>query len=279
MKLPSVPKALSRITPILEEFSAPCIAFSIEPGKAGVGQSKLGGTPDLPRDVQLFQGRAPLDFLLQINLGEAFSEDHSASLPKCGLLSFFYDLQEQPWGYDPRKLNGFCVHYTPGGVALGPTVMARPELKLLECRIKLRAGLTLPHLGSRIYREFEKRANLNDEESEAYFDYSKKTERFGQSKAANHHLLGHSDNVQGDMQLEAQLVTNGLYCGNQTGYKDPRRQNLEVDADDWILLLQLDSDDTGEFMWGDAGMLYYWIRKQVLAEDRFDRIWMALQCG
>jgi uncharacterized protein YwqG len=32
-------------------------------------------------------------------------------------------------------------------------------------------------------------------------------------------------------------------------------------------------------MWGDAGMLYYWIRKQDLAEDRFDRIWMALQCG
>jgi len=81
------------------------------------------------------------------------------------------------------------------------------------------------------------------------------------------------------MQLEAQLVTNGLYCGNETGYKDPRRKALESGADDWMLLLQLDSDNTGEFMWGDAGMLYYWIWKQDLAANRFDRVWMTLQCG
>jgi uncharacterized protein YwqG len=80
------------------------------------------------------------------------------------------------------------------------------------------------------------------------------------------------------MQLEAQLVTNGLYCGNASGYEDPRRASLEEHADDWILLLQLDSDDVGNFMWGDSGMLYYWIRKQDLCELRFDRVWMALQC-
>jgi uncharacterized protein YwqG len=80
------------------------------------------------------------------------------------------------------------------------------------------------------------------------------------------------------MQLEAQLVTNGLYCGNETGYKDPRRKGLESGADDWMLLLQLDSDDAAEFMWGDSGMLYYWIRKQDLASSRFDRVWMTMQC-
>ncbi len=82
-----------------------------------------------------------------------------------------------------------------------------------------------------------------------------------------------------DMQLEAQLVMNGLYCGNSSGYQDPRRKQLEDGADDWVLLLQLDSDDTGGFMWGDLGMLYYWIRSGDLAERRFDRVWMTLQCG
>lgn len=145
--------------------------------------------------------------------------------------------------------------------------------------MNFQAGLTFPHIGSRIFERFDKAAKLSDEESDAYFEYSASVERFGEKKRANHHLLGHSDNVQGDMQLEAQLVTNGLYCGNSTGYKDPRRKTLEATADDWTLLLQLDSDDKGEFMWGDAGMLYFWIRKQDLAENRFDRIWMTLQCG
>ena len=61
-------------------------------------------------------------------------------------------------------------------------------------------------------------------------------------------------------------------------YRDPRRKALEPGADDWGLLLQLDSDETAGFMWGDVGMLYYWIRKQDLAKNRFDRVWMAQQC-
>ncbi|NNJ25645.1 hypothetical protein LzC2_17180 [Planctomycetes bacterium LzC2] len=55
-----------------------------------------------------------------------------------------------------------------------------------------------------------------------------------------------------------------------------------------MLLLQLASDfgddsdpaDQGfEMMWGDLGMLYWWIRREDLAARRFDRVWMTLQCG
>jgi uncharacterized protein YwqG len=94
-----------------------------------------------------------------------------------------------------------------------------------------------------------------------------------------HQLLGHSNNIQGDMQLEAQLVTNGLYCGDERGYQDPRRRALEKGADQWQLLLQLDSDDGAKMMWGDAGMLYFWIRRDDLRAGRFDKVWMAFQCG
>lgn len=130
-----------------------------------------------------------------------------------------------------------------------------------------------------MYDQFDRWARLNDKEAGDYFDFCSKVEHFGHPESGNHHLLGHSANVQGDMQLEAQLVSNGLYCGNATGYQDPRRKALESGADDWILLLQLDSEDTVGLMWGDVGMLYYWIRKQDLVEARFDRVWMALQCG
>src|SRR5262249_47327110 len=93
-----------------------------------------------------------------------------------------------------------------------------------------------------------------------------------------HHLGGHSDNVQGDMQLEAQLVMNGLYCGDPSGYNDPRAAELEPSCEDWSLLLQLDSDDDAGFMWGDCGMLYYWGRSVDIARGDFTKAWMTLQC-
>jgi len=81
------------------------------------------------------------------------------------------------------------------------------------------------------------------------------------------------------MQLEAQLVSNGLYCGDASGYNNPRAKALAAGATDWVLLLQLDSDDAAKIMWGDAGMLYFWIRRDDLAARRFDRTWFTLQCG
>lgn len=280
MNLPPVPETLRRIASVLQEFSAPSIAFALEPESAtGVGESKFGGAPDLPKDFEVQSGPGPVDFLLQIDLAEVSALDQTELLPKSGLLSFFYDLKEQPWGFDPKCLNGFRVHHIPAGVPLMRTPMRRPECVLGERRITFQKGLTLPHIGSMAYAQFDEIADLNDGEAEAYFAFSHELECFGRQTDGNHHLLGHSDNVQGDMQLEAQLVSNGLYCGNATGYKDPRRKALESGADDWMLLLQLDSDETAGFMWGDSGMLYYWIRKQDLAASRFDRVWMTMQCG
>jgi uncharacterized protein YwqG len=80
------------------------------------------------------------------------------------------------------------------------------------------------------------------------------------------------------MELECQLVTNGLYTGNPSGYQDPRRKTLEAGAIDWTLLLQIDSDDRVGMMWGDVGMLYFWIRRQDLASRKFDKVWTILQC-
>ena len=33
------------------------------------------------------------------------------------------------------------------------------------------------------------------------------------------------------------------------------------------------------YMFGDCGNIYFWIRKQDLAERRFDKVWCILQCG
>ena len=72
---------------------------------------------------------------------------------------------------------------------------------------------------------------------------------------------------------------NGYYCGAPFEDEDPERERIKENSGDWILLLQLDSDDKGNFMWGDCGMLYFWIRKDDLAQRNFDNVWMSLQCS
>jgi uncharacterized protein YwqG len=67
--------------------------------------------------------------------------------------------------------------------------------------------------------------------------------------------------------------------GDGKGYHDPQAAELRSSAADWALLLQIDTDSELGWMWGDAGTIYYWIRRQDLASGTFERTWMMLQSG
>jgi len=94
----------------------------------------------------------------------------------------------------------------------------------------------------------------------------------------HHRLLGWPKEVQGEMGLQRQLVTNGIYCGKPEGYRSKAAQALASGASDWLMLLQLDSDDIPGWMWGDAGCLCFWVRKQDLANRNFEGACAILQC-
>lgn len=81
------------------------------------------------------------------------------------------------------------------------------------------------------------------------------------------------------MELECQLVSNGIYCGSPSGYEDPRAEALRAGSMRWRLLLQVDSDDDLQVMWGDAGMLYFWVDEEAARAGRFENVWLVLQCG
>lgn len=274
--------SLGHLAPLLSRYEKPSIAFWLSDASDGATthRSKLGGLPLLPSGFEWPRSQArPLDFLLQIDCVEVAPIDGQGMLPMSGLLTFFYDLENQPWGFDPRQLDGFRVMLIDDS-DLVSTPLPGPELLPHELMLQFGPGLTLPHIGSRDYARFEAEAHLRDEEWDKYFDFLPAYElQCYPPESGRHRMLGHSANVQGDMQLEAQLVTNGLYCGNATGWKDPRAKLLEPGAGDWLLLLQLDSDDRQDLMWGDMGMLYFWIRQNDLKAQRFDKTWMTLQCG
>ena len=275
----------------------PAVAFAFADG--GSSRSRFGGAPRLPPEfawplhvpevvqfpptalerLGLTQpeqpsGPQPLDFLLQIDLAELHGLGGALPVPSCGLLTFFYDVETQPWGYDPAYQSGFCVALFEQDVLLD---RQPPRPAPFEARgLRFWGARTLPHVGSRAYDEMD----ADDDIPEDYEEFASEFECRGYpAHGGLHRLGGHSANVQGDMQLEAQLVSHGLYCGDSSGYSDPRAATLEAEAAEWVLLLQLDTDEHVGMMWGDAGMLYFWIRHSDLVAKRFDRCWMTLQCG
>lgn len=236
--------------------------------------SYLGGSPPASTDISWprVSGR-PLGFLALVELGELAAITAVDWLPLSGALLFFYDMKEQPWGFDPKHRGGWAVQYLPSSVA-GVEVPAPRDLSkeymLPKSNVAFSRVTTFPSAVEELAH-----LELTDEELEAYCDFQ--DAQF--SGKPQHQIGGFANPIQGDMELECQLVSNGLYCGDASGYNDPRAKALGEAASEWRLLIQLDSDDDLNVMWGDCGSLYFWIRESDAKAQRFENTWVILQCS
>lgn len=239
----------------------------------GHGFSKLGGLPQMPDELAWPERNGtPLAFICQIAVSEIACA--RLGLPDHGQLYVFYDQEQGAWGFDPKDRGSWSVLYTQAGIE---QCRDRPAPAGLEVVYRTKAISFAP---AQTYPDLEdervEALNLDGEAADEYVELCSDAA----GGAPFHRLFGYAVPVQNnDMDLECQLVSNGLYCGNASGYKDPRRFQLEAGRSDWVLLLQIDSDDDADMMWGDAGMLYFWIKRQDLERHRFEACWMISQCA
>lgn len=277
---------LAQWTDLLLEESRPAVQITTQPlldeRLIPVGASKLGGSPDVPDDFIWpdWNGK-PLTFLAQFRLPEVAPHETEHALPLRGMLYFFYDVDEQPWGYDPADEGRARVIYVPDDT-LPLYRLPHPYMEgtyqdirpLRPCAAHLIHQMMLPITERSLNTLEHKMSRLEHEHyGEVVFD-----EFIIQRPDVWHHLLGYPDEVRGDMQIECQLVTNGLYLGDESGYDDPRLAVLEPGAADWRLLLQLDTDEDLQLELGDAGRLFFWIRAADLKARDFSQCWTILQC-
>lgn len=265
---------------VIVAAALPSIRLHATPTTAAlpVGASRLGGVPDLAsRQTWPSAGGSPLAFVAQIDLASLRGFPASRDLPEAGLLSFFYDTGQEHWGFDPKDAGHFTVLYSPRGPyrrAEPPRDLA-PGATFVACGLTFHESLTLPPPDSTAFTELR----FSPDEREKYFAMIDAIREHASFEADERSwLLGHPDQVQEDMQEECALVTGGLYCGDGPPIADPRHRLLARRAPEWRLLLQVGSEEAAGMMWGDLGNLYYWIRHEDLAADRFDRSWTILQC-
>lgn len=188
-------------------------------------------------------------------------------LPKTGILYFFYSADRDAWGFDYKDKNKFKVIYWNGDLA----ELQRASLPegLLEdsnynpCTVDIKSEISLPPYGHNVYDDFDE--EISDIFWEEIYDDGNINK-----------VLGYSDNIQNEMELECEFVTNGLYCGKSWPTSQKARE-LEPNAKNWQLLLQIDSNDESGMMWGDAGRIYVWIKKDDLLNRNFDKSWFILQ--
>jgi len=97
------------------------------------------------------------------------------------------------------------------------------------------------------------------------------------SKGYINRLMGHPDQIQGDMQVGCELAY-GPYKWIEKN-RPEIREKVMTSALKWRLLLQIDSEEekTG-IMWGDVGRIYYWIHEEDLANLCFERVVCVMQC-
>ncbi len=237
-------------------------------------RSHFGGSPNLPPGLDWPERNGTrLEFLARLSLPEIGVAHPIDWLPGDGALLFFYDLAEQPWGFDPKHRGGWAVLHVPdltGPVSQPEDQTKRNASEVPHRNVAYRRIDVLPSLE----RDIAGPLQLNDKESDLYFELAEHAFR-GDPK---HQVAGFPATVQGDgMELECQLASNGVYCGDAR-YDDPRVGQLTPGAANWRLLFQFDTDDDLAVMWGDAGVVYYWIEEQAARAGRFENAWLILQC-
>ena len=248
---------------------------AMHPGESVAGY--LGGDPLLPPDIAWpeWEDHGPLNFVAALDCSQVPVQELDIPYPDSGELFFFYydGLGDSSVVYtDPDSvIHGTRVIYVPANVE----VTSRPTPE----------GLT-PY--PRFLLAGEMIATAPDNENAAliaaygnpddpidYVDYPladaddngfwDELTAFRRDHSPHHRIGGYALPIQGSVEPEAAHV---FHPGKEEEAQAARKEL----ASELVLLAQIDSDSRSGMGWGDAGRLYWMIRRDDLAAARFDRV-------
>jgi uncharacterized protein YwqG len=254
-----------------------------------VGASKFGGSPDAPGDftwpaVTGAGKDEPMEFVGQIRLEDLPEPVPEAvpGVPGKGLLSFFTRWSESavffhPEGTALRRIESPNPPVPPPPAGFVKRLLSEfrrnpdPLQTYRSCALKFGHGLSLPDGSASIITQLK----MPDADSESYFELVLDPPSSASGKT-QHQMFGYASPVQNEMELECDFVRR-----KEEVKWDSSPERFVAAMRDWILLLQVDTDDYKEgpgWMWGDAGMVYFWIHRDDLAAQAFDKVVCIEQC-
>ncbi len=219
-----------------------------------IGQTKFGGSPDLPPDIKIRDDLNPdLTFILQVNLAEISQFDINNRLPKSGMLYLF---------------SGFMYRsnfaYYDGDMSLLRRDYDFNDKQIEPASVKFKIGWDLPGMESLFYSIFDDYDNID----EIYYSNMEDETKF----------FGHPQIIQNDymaIQAESHYGKNP----NIRSYRiiDDKDELIRI-YKKWRLFFQLHEEMDIGLMLGDCGSQYYWISEEDLRNSNFDKIYHEFQC-
>lgn len=264
---------------ILEKNKKPMIKISLSDEKPNLFQSKFGGVPYLPKNVEAPKDKEnqQLALLAQINIDEL--PENNIYPMKEGILQFWI-LNDDILGldYDTHLGDGYKIIYYK---EIDKSVTEEEVLEKykpykdedsyfpIEEEFSLSFKLTDGYFSDSnddfreiVDREMKK---FYDENKEKYSDILKIYDKENQ---LNYWEIW--DILEEDKEIGERLFGAGHKIG---GFPDFTQSDIREVGDYEILLLQIDSVGTekNEIMWGDCGIANFFIREKDLKELNFDR--------
>ena len=264
---------------ILEKNKKPMIEISLSDDKPTLFQSKFGGVPYLPKNVEVPKNKEnqQLTLLAQINIEEL--PKNNIYPMKEGILQFWI-LNDDVLGldYDPHLGDGFKIIYYK---EIDKSVTEEEVLEKykpykdedsyfpIEGESSLSFKLTDGYFSDSnddfreiVDREMKK---FHDENKDKYSDILKIYDKENQ---LNYWEIW--DILEEDKEIGERLFGAGHKIG---GFPNFTQSDIREVGDYEILLLQIDSEGTekNEIMWGDCGIANFFIREKDLKKLNFDR--------
>ena len=254
----------------------------------------LGGLPHLPVDVDWPRwGDAPLPFLASVELTALHAVLPDAPLPVDGSLLFFGSSDAAGPGpvpvpfvsaMFPASRPGWRVIHVPAGTPTSerpapetPTDEGFVVHGRVECALALEPTLPDPYAFVPARRH-----GLDDGRVQAFTEA--KWSRYDRAAGPRHRVGGWADPSQTEPAAPVALAAAGLVGPDgEVDHDDPHVRELADRADDdWFLLLQLDTDEGSDgtgWMWGDAGVMFFYARPDAIASGDFTDVWMNWDCS
>ena len=264
---------------ILEKNKKPMIEISLSDEKPNLFQSKFGGVPYLPKNVEVPKNKEnqQLTLLAQINIEEL--PKNNIYPMKEGILQFWI-LNDDILGldYDTNLGDGYKIIYYKD---IDKSVTEKEILEKYK-----------PYKDEDSYFPIEEEFSLSFKLTDGYFsdsndDFREIVDRemkkfYDENKEKYSEILKIYDKenqlnyweiwdiLEEDKEIGERLFGAGHKIG---GFPDFTQSDIREVGDYEILLLQIDSDRTekNEIMWGDCGIANFFIREKDLKELNFDR--------
>ena len=220
-------------------------------------------------------GARPAQLVAAIDCSQVRAPELDIPLPESGeLLFFYYDgLGDNTVVYtDPDSvIHGTRVIYVPAGAKVA--LRAAPDGTSPYPRLLLGGELIATAPDSENAALIAAYGNPDD--AVDYVDYPTtdaddngfwdELSAFRRDHWPHHRIGGYALPVQGSVEPEAAHV---FHPGKEEEAETARKEL----ASELVLLAQIDSDSRSGMGWGDAGRLYWMIRRDDLAAARFDRV-------